>query len=588
MKGAVLLTYSNLQGQYIDVIKNSSVEKRVYYSTDNSYSMYVEAGDVVTLDLSTTSNINTIDVTRRNYTTDNVGYDYGIVDTFVTGTTGSSVSGHYTLTFTVPAASSITYDFEYLIEATSQPNITPTPTVTPTPTNTPAPCFNITEGATWPTSSLLNTYGVTLNNDGTFFLNGTFDYYDTYKPIPASFGTMNVALLNQYGARNTSYTGGTFTQDSGVNKVLSSTGSTILVGGNFTKYYDSLYNGISNDPNTQAAILRITSNGTRDTVNWKYSQSVGFKLTVGVGQPSVYDMVELNDGSILAVGSFNKYSDSTDYDTRGICKLTSNGSFVTSGFNQTMLEPYPNQGYFRKLKKSDTSLFASGYFRYYRSTGGTLTDLVNNANIIKLDLNGNRDTSFIPYFDFFDSVTGSTSSVGVVNDFAIQSDGKIICVGNFITYSGTTVPNGIIRLNSNGTKDTSFSGFTSGFNGVVNSIDLQSDGKIICGGEFQSFNGVTKKHIVRLNTDGSIDNTFITPTTLTFTNYRPTTIEGTVNSVKVDSVGNILVTGQFDAWNSLYVGNFAMLNSTGNLINCSTNFPTPTPSITPTNTPTPS
>ncbi len=39
---------------------------------------------------------------------------------------------------------------------------------------------------------------------------------------------------------------------------------------------------------------------------------------------------------------------------------------------------------------------------------------------------------------------------------------------------------------------------------------MQADGKVVVGGDFATFNGVTTDGIVRLNADGSVDNTFNT------------------------------------------------------------------------------
>ena len=70
--------------------------------------------------------------------------------------------------------------------------------------------------------------------------------------------------------------------------------------------------------------------------------------------------------------------------------------------------------------------------------------------------------------------------------------------------------NYIIRLNSDGTRDTTFR-VGNGFNGYINSIDLQSDGKVIVGGNFYDncyYDNTLCNNIVRLNTDGSLDSTF--------------------------------------------------------------------------------
>jgi hypothetical protein len=57
--------------------------------------------------------------------------------------------------------------------------------------------------------------------------------------------------------------------------------------------------------------------------------------------------------------------------------------------------------------------------------------------------------------------------------------------------------NRIARLNSDGTLDDTFN-TGSGANENVQSIALQSDGKILIGGSFESFNGTTANRIARL------------------------------------------------------------------------------------------
>lgn len=101
-----------------------------------------------------------------------------------------------------------------------------------------------------------------------------------------------------------------------------------------------------------------------------------------------------------------------------------------------------------------------------------------------------------------------------VNDIAVQSDGKIIVVGAFTKYKNVNA-NRIIRLNQDGTVDTTFN-YGSGFSitgedvyGIeVKVLKLQSDGKILVGGTFDNYNGTTKYSLVRLNIDGSLDSTF--------------------------------------------------------------------------------
>lgn len=76
---------------------------------------------------------------------------------------------------------------------------------------------------------------------------------------------------------------------------------------------------------------------------------------------------------------------------------------------------------------------------------------------------------------------------------AIQINGKVIVGGHFTTYKGVACPTRLVRLNLDGSLDTTFNngGGTRGFNGLVDSIAIQPDGKIIVGGNgFSTYNGV--------------------------------------------------------------------------------------------------
>ena len=66
--------------------------------------------------------------------------------------------------------------------------------------------------------------------------------------------------------------------------------------------------------------------------------------------------------------------------------------------------------------------------------------------------------------------------------FKIQPDGKILIGGNFSTFNGVTTQGSLIRLNDNGTTDLTFNGGLPTVFGEVYSISQTSTGKIIVGG----------------------------------------------------------------------------------------------------------
>jgi|694.fasta_scaffold00433_39 hypothetical protein len=121
--------------------------------------------------------------------------------------------------------------------------------------------------------------------------------------------------------------------------------------------------------------------------------------------------------------------------------------------------------------------------------------------------------------------------------------------GAYTGYSENNVvpAGGIIKLNQDLTIDYSFTGGT-GFAGPYDyfyngeSIIQQPDGKIIATGFLTSYSGVSKNRIVRLNVDGSIDNTFVMGSGF---NGFYTAVPG------IDSLGNIIVPGYFSTYNGV-------------------------------------
>jgi uncharacterized delta-60 repeat protein len=118
--------------------------------------------------------------------------------------------------------------------------------------------------------------------------------------------------------------------------------------------------------------------------------------------------------------------------------------------------------------------------------------------IARLNANGSLDSSFN---------VGTGFSQFSVDAVAIQPDGKIIVGGNFPKYNGFSRPK-LIRLNTDGTPDSSFA-LGAGPDSEVMKVKLQPDGKIIIGGLFNTYDGVSRKGVARLNTDGSLDPSFV-------------------------------------------------------------------------------
>jgi len=139
-----------------------------------------------------------------------------------------------------------------------------------------------------------------------------------------------------------------------------------------------------------------------------------------------------------------------------------------------------------------------------------------------------------------------------INCVAVDSsNGKIYIGGNFTTYNGVT-RNRIARLNSDGTLDTSFNPGT-GFDSQVFVITLDSVGKLYVGGAFTTYSGVAANRIIKLNTDGTKDTSF----------DNTTGFNSEVWDIKLDSLGQIWVSGVFTTWKGVSAPYITKLNTDG-------------------------
>ncbi|MDQ3801110.1 MAG: FG-GAP-like repeat-containing protein [Acidobacteriota bacterium] len=127
---------------------------------------------------------------------------------------------------------------------------------------------------------------------------------------------------------------------------------------------------------------------------------------------------------------------------------------------------------------------------------------------------------------------------GTIESVVTQPDGKVLIGGNFEAVGGV-FRGGVARLNTDGSIDTTFNppSFLGGVNTVfIYAIGLQSNGKIIVAGQFSFVNGALSHPIVRLNTDGSLDTSF---------NLGLQNLSGYINDVDVRPDDKILIGGNF-------------------------------------------
>ncbi len=89
---------------------------------------------------------------------------------------------------------------------------------------------------------------------------------------------------------------------------------------------------------------------------------------------------------------------------------------------------------------------------------------------------------------------------------AIQTDGKIVVGGNFTNLAWAVRPK-VGRLNRDGTLDSTFRP-EPGVSSYVYCLALQEDGKIVVGGNFAMLGGQPRTNLARLHSNGTVDTTF--------------------------------------------------------------------------------
>lgn len=167
----------------------------------------------------------------------------------------------------------------------------------------------------------------------------------------------------------------------------------------------------------------------------------------------------------------------------------------------------------------------------------------NATNLARLHPDGSPDLTFRA--DIGAPNVWPANQSESVRALALQSDGRIVVGGDFVTINGKA-RSGLARLNPDGTLDINFnagvslnrpaSGFTQS---LVETILIQTDGGILIGGRFDAVNGVGRTNIARLRRDGSVDSGFTAK-------VGPEGLAGEVKSLAQDPRGRILV--GVDTW----------------------------------------
>ncbi|WP_286971249.1 T9SS sorting signal type C domain-containing protein [Flavobacterium sp. UBA4854] len=349
-----------------------------------------------------------------------------------------------------------------------------------------------------------SVFALEFDEEGAWFVGGSFSVFN-------GLNQGRLVKISNEGEHDISYLASGIGFDNSVFSILPLPNRKTIIGGNFKKF-----NG-----NVASKITCLLENGTTDPA---------FNAMNSGSNNAVKATILQLDGKIILGGNFTKYNDFTN---NRIVRIFPNGDIDNSfnsgdGFN----------GQVNALAiQSDQKIIAAGTFTKYNGSA------VNASRIVRILPNGARDPDF-------NIGLGADS---FIESLVLQKDGKILVGGRFKTFNNIPFA-GLVRLNQDGSIDESFN-IGVGFDKYVFAIALQSNQKIIVGGSFLTFNEVSQKRIVRLNNDGSLDDTF---------NSGSGFNKGDVRALLVQPDDRIWVGGTFSGtYNAISSSRLIRLSSSG-------------------------
>lgn len=296
---------------------------------------------------------------------------------------------------------------------------------------------------------------------------------------------------------------------------------------------------------------------------------------------AVFALAARTNGQVAAGGAFTNINGAG---SQFIARLTKDGAFDNT-FSPT---PGPN-GYVRAVAvQPDGKIVIGGGFATVNG--------VDRFNLARLNSDGSLDTRFAPINGGVDGtvlalnavstnqiyLAGEFTNVGgtrrlrvarvrgngaldplfdsigfgandTVRALVAQPDGKILIAGDF-TAAGLFLRSRVARLQNNGLVDLEFDPGT-GADGIVRTLALQPDGKVLLAGDFLKFDGCRRIRVARLNASGSLDESF----------DPGEGADASVNALALQPDGKILIGGQFTHYDQRRRNFLARLNVDGSL-----------------------
>mgnify|MGYP003574924990 CR=1 FL=1 len=346
----------------------------------------------------------------------------------------------------------------------------------------------------------------TIEGNETFF----FELSNPQNGVQIGVGSRTVTILDDdlpSGSLDTSFNPGAG-PNGPVQVIKFAHNNRLLIGGAF-----SAINGVE-----RSGIARLNPGGALDAT---------FSAEPGPNGP-VYDIEMDPEGRILLAGDFNVLQGNL---LNRVARLNTGGAIdlnfaLPLGFNSSVLDA---------VRQADGKIVLGGIF--------DLASAARRNRIARINSNGTLDLDFDPG-------TGANDAVTVVE----LQGGKILVGGLFTAVNGVQ-KSGIARLHPDGAVDISFNRGQAGVDGAVYEILLLDDGRIVIGGDFANYNGVSRPGVALLDRDGNLQNQF----------NPGQGANGPVYALAQQEDGKILVAGDFTAFGSVSRNRIVRLNPNGSV-----------------------
>jgi uncharacterized delta-60 repeat protein len=287
------------------------------------------------------------------------------------------------------------------------------------------------------------------------------------------------------------------------------------------------------------ALVRYNQNGTLDATFGENGKQIA-----DFGDNSVATAVTIQTDNKIVVAGYYRYQNSEAGDKEiAMVRYLSSGK-VDSTFNQTGKVLTKINRIFNDIVSSITLqvdgkiILCGSVLDPTRGDDLCLFTEPSDLFVIRYDVNGSLDNSFANNGIFINK-NSEGSTIKVLNA------GKILVSGsNYMTKDFL-----LMRLNMNGTIDATFN-FDAPTSGMATDMVVQSDNKIIVVGEaYKNIDKTWNFKLVRCNSEGILDNTFgtngkiVTPPVLPFERYSKIALQTDGKLVACGSSKNY---GQFN------------------------------------------